>query len=210
MKKVIYSFIFLLMGIGSIQAQTAKEWLDKVEVKYTGATSYYIKFDFTHTNQGKSQKQAGELFSLKNKYNLNIDKINQIYDGKRLITIAKDDKEITISDASNTDDFLTPTKILSTYKTDYQYALDKKQTIGGAVIQFIKLTPKQSNSHLKYCLLGVNTSDNQIYQYQEINKDGATTTITVKEYLENLIIHKSYFNFDANKYKPKGYVITQL
>lgn len=206
-KNIYFALTLFIVGISSLQAQTAKEWLGKVEAKYNNATSYYIKFDFS---SGGTNKKDGEIFSLKSKYNLNMGNLNQIYDGKRLITIDNDDKEITLSDASNTDDFLTPTKILSSYKTHYTYALDKRQTIGGSTIQFIKLTPKQSNGALKYSLLGINTSNNQIYQYQEINKDGSTTSITVKEYLENLIIHKSYFNFDANKYKPKGYMITQL
>lgn len=210
MKKIFFSFILLLVGVGMVNAQTAKEFLDKVHTKYQNAQSYYIKFDFDYQNSGQNQKKTGEVYSSKQKFNLNVDDVNQIYDGKKLYTIAKDEKEVVISDASNTDDFLTPTKVLSSYKTGFQSSLDKKQTIGGQTIQYIKLTPTTKNSPMKYCLLGINTKNNQIYSFQEFGKDGSKTSITVKEYLENLIIHKDYFNFDQKKYKSKGYIVTQI
>ena len=210
MNKLFYSFIFLLVGVGMVNAQTAKEFLDKVHNKYQNAQTYYIKFDFDFQNAGNNQKKTGEVYSSKQKFNLNVDDINQIFDGKKLYTVAKDEKEVMISDASNTDDFLTPTKVLNSYKTGFQYTLDKKQTISGQPIQFIKLTPTTKNSPMKYCMLGINTKNNQIYSFQEVAKDGSKTSITVKEYLENLIIHKDYFNFDQKKYKSKGYIITQL
>lgn len=186
--------------------QNAKGLLDKVKSKYNNATTYYIKFDFD--NGGKTT--TGEVFTAKQKFNLNVMDINQIYDGKKLYTVSKDDKEVVVSNSENVDDLLTPTKILNSYATEFDYSLDKKQTIGGKTIQYIKLTPKKSNKSIKYALLGINTSNNEVYQYKEVNSSNQTTTITVKEYLENLIIHKTYFNFDANKYKSKGYIITQL
>ena len=210
MKKYIFSFMLLFVGIGIVNAQTAKQWLDKVQQKYQNAQTYYIKFDFEHLANGKTQSQSGEVFAAKQKFNLNVNDVNQIFDGKKLITVAKDDKEVVISNATNTEDFLTPTKVLNSYKTGYQYALDKKQTINGQSIQLIKLTPTTQNSSMKYSVLGVNTKNNQIYSYQEFSKDGSKTSIIVKEYLENLIIHKDYFNFDQKKYKSKGYIVTQL
>ena len=210
MKRTLFSFILLLVGVGMVNAQTAKQWLDKVYTKYQNAQSYYIKFDFEHQSSGKTSQQTGEVYSAKQKFNLNVNDVNQIYDGKKLYTISKDEKEVVISNASNTEDFMTPTKVLNSYKSGYQYTLDKKQTVGGKTIQYIKLTPTTQNSSMKYSILGVVTNSNQIYSYQEISKDGSKTLITVKEYLENLIIHKDYFNFDQKKYKSKGYIVTQL
>lgn len=117
MKKYIFSFMLLFVGIGIVNAQTAKQWLDKVQQKYQNAQTYYIKFDFEHLANGKTQSQSGEVFAAKQKFNLNVNDVNQIFDGKKLITVAKDDKEVVISNATNTEDFLTPTKVLNSYKT---------------------------------------------------------------------------------------------
>ena len=209
MKKIIYTFILLLVGVGTLNAQSAKQILDNVYAKYTGASSYYIKFDFNSTVNGKTVNRTGEVYSLGKKFNLNVGDINQIFTGTKLYTVAKDDKEVTISDASNTDDFLTPTKVLNTYRSGFSYALTDKKTVGGKTIQYIKLTPTGASS-MKSCTLGVNTSNNQIYDYKEIGKNGETTSIVVKDYVQNLLIHKSYFNFDQKKYKSQGYIITQL
>lgn len=209
MKKIIFTFILLVFGVASINAQTAKQILDNVYTKYTNANSYYIKFDLKHTLNGKVNSNSGEVFSMKQKFNLNVGDINQIFTGTKLYTISKDDKEVTISDTSNSDDFLTPTKILNNYKTGYTYTLANKKSIAGNNIQFIKLTPTNSST-IKYSILGVNISNNQIYDYNEFGKNGETTSVTVKDYVENLLIHKSYFNFDQKKYKSQGYVITQL
>ncbi|WP_313579720.1 outer membrane lipoprotein carrier protein LolA [Chishuiella sp.] len=209
MKKIAITFVILMFGAISINAQTAKQILDNVYAKYTNANSYYIKFDLKHSLNNKTNTNIGEVFSMKQKFNLNVGDINQIYTGTKLYTISKDDKEITISDTSNSDDFLTPTKILNNYKTGYTYTLSNKKTVGGNTIQFIKLTPIKSST-VKYSVLGVNVSNNQIYDYNEYGKNGETTSVTVKDYVENLLIHKSYFNFDQKKYKSQGYVITQL
>jgi len=209
MKKLIYTFIFLLIGVGTTNAQSAKQLLDQVYEKYTNLSTYYIKFDFNHTVNGKTTKQSGEVFSMKQKFNLNVGDINQIFTGTKLYTVAKDDKEVTVSDASNSEDFLTPTKILNTYRTGFNYAFSDKKTIAGKTIQYIKLTPTTSST-MKYCVLGVNTTNNQIYDYNEYGKNGETTSIIVKDYVQNLLIHKSYFNFDQKKYKSQGYIITQL
>ena len=209
MKKLIYSFILLLVGVGTLNAQSAKQILDKVYAKYTNASSYYIKFDFSATANGKSTSRSGEVFSMNKKFNLNVGDISQVFTGTKLYTVSNDDKEVTISDALNTDDFLTPTKVLNTYRSGFSYALTDKKTVGGKTIQYIKLTPT-TTSTMKYCTLGVNTANNQIYDYKEFGKNGETTSIVVKDYVQNLLIHKSYFNFDQKKYKSKGYIITQL
>ena len=209
MKKLIYAFILLLVGVGTLNAQSAKQLLDKVYAKYTDANSYYIKFDFNSTVNGKTVNRTGEVYSLGKKFNLNVGDINQIFTGTKLYTVAKDDKEVTISDTNNTEDFLTPTKILNNYRSGFTYVLSNKKTVGGKTIQYIKLTPTTTSS-MKYCTLGVNTANNQIYDYKEVGKNGESTSIVVKDYVQNLLIHKSYFNFDQKKYKSQGYIITQL
>ena len=47
-------------------------------------------------------------------------------------------------------------------------------------------------------------------EMQALAEAGHVASIVVKDYVQNLLIHKSYFNFDQKKYKSKGYIITQL
>lgn len=208
MTKYIFSILTLLFISVSVQAQSAKELLDQVSNSYTKIPTYYIKFEVKES--GNAKAETGEVYASKEKYNLNVMGINQIYDGKTLYTISKEDKEVTVSTpAKDSEDLLTPVKILGMYKTGYKYELEKTSTVGGEKIQFIKLTPT-GNSDISSISVGINTKNKTLYQYKENHKNGGSRTITVKDYLENLIIPKPLFKFDKSKYESDGYIVTQI
>lgn len=208
MLKILLSSFFALSLVLSVQAQTAQEWLDRVSNTYNQASSYYINFEFQF-NEG-DEVQIGELFAVKEKFSLQVMDITQMYDGKLLYTISKDDKEVTIlKPDENSNDFLTPTKILYTYKNNFTPTLDKTTTIDGVKVQQIKLTPKQSNEY-DYIMIAIDVSTQTIKMYNEYLKSGETRSIKVKEYLESLIIPRALFKFDQSKYEKDGYIVTQL
>lgn len=207
MKKYLFFLTFSMAFFSIAQAQTAQEWLDRVSATYNKANSYYIKFEL---KDGNSKTEIGEIFAVKEKYSLEILDIQQMYDGKTLYTISKDDKEITVSKpAPNSDDFLTPTKVLALYKTNFKASLDKTATVGGKSLQYIKMTPS-GKAEADYVMVAIDTKNNTLYEYKEFLKGGGTRTIQVKEYLENLIIPKSLFKFDQPKFEKDGYIVTQL
>lgn len=208
MLKILLSSFFALSLVLSVQAQTAQEWLDRVTNTYNQASSYYINFEFQF-NEG-DEVQIGELFAVKEKFSLQVMDITQMYDGKLLYTISKDDKEVTIlKPDENSNDFLTPTKILYTYKNNFTPTLDKTTTIDGVKVQQIKLTPKQSNEY-DYIIIAIDVSTKTIKMYNEYLNSGETRSIKVKEYLESLIIPRALFKFDQSKYEKDGYIVTQL
>lgn len=208
MLKILLSSFFALSLVLSVQAQTAQEWLDRVSNTYNQASSYYINFEFQF-NEG-DEVQIGELFTVKEKFSLQVMDITQMYDGKLLYTISKDDKEVTIlKPDENSNDFLTPTKILYTYKNNFTPTLDKTTTIDGVKVQQIKLTPKQPNEY-DYIMIAIDVSTQTIKMYNEYLKSGETRSIKVKEYLESLIIPRALFKFDQSKYEKDGYIVTQL
>lgn len=208
MLKILLSSFFALSLVLSVQAQTAQEWLDRVSNTYNQASSYYINFEFQF-NEG-DEVQIGELFAVKEKFSLQVMDITQMYDGKLLYTISKDDKEVTIlKPDENSNDFLTPTKILYTYKNNFTPTLDKTTTIDGVKVQQIKLTPKQSNEY-DYIIIAIDVSTQTIKMYNEYLNSGETRSIKVKEYLESLIIPRALFKFDQSKYEKDGYIVTQL
>ena len=208
MLKILLSSFFALSLVLSVQAQTAQEWLDSVSNTYNQASSYYINFEFQF-NEG-DEVQIGELFAVKEKFSLQVMDITQMYDGKLLYTISKDDKEVTIlKPDENSNDFLTPTKILYTYKNNFTPTLDKTTTIDGVKVQQIKLTPNQPNEY-DYIMIAIDVSTQTIKMYNEYLNSGETRSIRVKEYLESLIIPRALFKFDQSKYEKDGYIVTQL
>lgn len=204
-----YPFLLIFITISVFgNAQTAEAILDKVGKTYQNASSYYIKFEFSdNENQAK---EIGELFASKEKYNVELMDIRQMFDGKSLYTVSKEDKEITVSQpSSESNDFLSPTKILNIYKTNFKVALDKTENIDGKKVQYLKLTPKK-NSEIKFAIIGIYLDSNTLYSYKETYGNNAYRIFTVKEYMENLIIPKALFKFDQSKYEKDGYIVTPL
>lgn len=195
--------------MGLTFGQNAKEWLDKVNAVYQKTPSYYIKFEVQSSEQ-PNEVEVGELYAVKEKYSLHIMDIQQMYDGKYLYTLSKADKEATISKPKpDSDDFLTPTKVLGMYQLDYHADLETSTTVAGKKIQRIKLTPIRA-SEINYITVGVDAENYTLVDYKELHKDGSSRSIAVKEYLENLIIPRALFKFDQSKYEKDGYIVTHL
>jgi len=208
MKKFVFSILASMLAFGFLNAQTAQQWMDKVSENYQKIPTYYIKFELKES--GAQKAHTGELFAAKERYSLDVMDIKQIYDGKMLYTVSKEDKEVTVSTPEpDSDDLLTPTKILKMYKSGFQLSLGKTETIAGEKIQFIKLIPT-TNSEVESILVGVNVKNNTLQQYKEFYRNGNSRFITVKEYLENLIIPRALFKFDQSKYEKDGYIVTSI
>jgi hypothetical protein len=91
--------------------------------------------------------------------------------------------------------------MLSFYEDGYTYKMDIIQDVKGRKIQYVKLTPIDSNSEIKNVLLGIDAQTKHIYNLIEIGKNGTKTTLTVNSFKTNEPISKSLFTFDKNKYK---------
>ena len=120
-----------------------------------------------------------------------------------------EDEEVSIT--SNIDDennTITPSKMLSFYEDGYTYNLDIEQDINGRKIQYVKLTPIDSNSEIKNMLLGVDAQTKHIYNLIQVGKNGTKTSLTVISFETNQPLPKTFFTFDADKYKD--YYINNL
>ncbi len=97
--------------------------------------------------------------------------------------------------------------MLTFYKQGHNYDWDILQNIQGRKIQFVKLTPIDTNSEIKSILLGIDVETKHIYKLIETGKNGTKTTITVNSFKTNQPLSKTLFTFDENKYKNDGYYI---
>ena len=211
MKKITLIFTLFIYAISFGQDSKAKALLDEVSQKAKSYDNISIDFKYVLDNAAENIKQEtrGDVVMQGDKYRLNILGATRIYDGKTLYSISPDDEEVTIS-TENPDDenSITPSKMLSFYEDGYTYKMDIIQDVKGRKIQYVKLTPMDSNSEIKNVLLGIDAQTKHIYNLIEIGKNGTKTTLTVNSFKTNEPISKSLFTFDRNKYKD--YYINQL
>tara|TARA_R110002020_G_scaffold85914_3_gene211753 strand:+ start:65352 stop:66017 length:666 start_codon:yes stop_codon:yes gene_type:complete len=196
------------LGYANAQDSKAKSLLDEVSTKVKGYDNIYIDFKYSLTNeaQGVDQETRGDVTLDGDKYKLSLMGTTQIYDGKKLHTIVPEDEEITISTQDPADDdAITPSKMLTFFNKGYTYKWDIDQDVNGRKIQYIKLTPIDTNSEIKQALLGVDAQTKNIYRLIMSQKNGTKITITVNSFKTDQPIATNMFVFDESKY-PDYYI----
>lgn len=212
MKKIFFVLALIISGITFAQNDTkAQTLLNEVSEKVKGYDNIAIVFKYVleNTSENIKQETRGDLTMQGDKYMLNILGVTRVFDGKKLHTISKEDEEVTIStENDNEEDTITPSKMLSFYEEGFTYKMDIVQNIKGRKIQYVKLSPMDSNATIKYILLGIDAETKHIYNLIEIGKNGTKTTLTVNSFKTNEPISKTLFTFDESKYKD--YFINKL
>tara|TARA_B110000459_G_scaffold80059_1_gene89995 strand:- start:170 stop:814 length:645 start_codon:yes stop_codon:yes gene_type:complete len=213
MRNYILLLWTLFSFIGQAQSRTseAQQLLDEVSAKVKSYDSMTLEFKYVleNTEENIHQETRGDVTLQNDKYVLNILGITRIYDGKSLVTISAEDEEVTISSNNTTDEnTITPSKLLSFYKEGYTYNMDINQNIMGRKIQYIKLIPIDSDSEIKYVLLGIDSSTKHVYNLIEIGSNDTKTTLTINSFKTNQPLSKTFFEFDVKNYSD--YYINKL
>ena len=211
MKKVVTFLLMFMFSITFAQDNDAKNLLNKVSEKVKSYDNIFIDFKYVLQNvaENVNQETRGDVVIQGDKYKLNILGITRIFDGKTLYSISPEDEEVTIStDNSDDENSITPSKMLSFYEDGYTYKMDIVQNAKGRKIQYVKLTPIDSNSEIKHILLGIDANTTHIYNLIETGKNGTQTTLTVNSFKTNEPLSKTLFTFDESKYKD--YYINNL
>lgn len=211
MKTVISILIILASSIS--YGQQATTLLSEVSAKVRSYDNIQIKFKYNLTNQkeGVNQQTFGDLTLLDDNYVLNMLDITRMFDGTSIYTIVPEDEEVTISLYNPEDEKdITPSQMLTFYEKGYDSKMGIIENIKGRKIQFVKLTPIDSNAEIKKIHLGIDTKTKHIYKLIQIDSKETKYTLTVQSFKTNLPLSKSLFTFDQQKYTADGYYINQL
>ncbi len=208
-KLLLLMLISITTGAMGQNADKAKQLLDEVYGKVKSYENIMVDFKYVLTNSeaGINNETRGDVTMEGEKYIGNFFGSKQLFDGKKVYTIVPENEEVTIEDQTDDENALTPSKMLTFYKKGFNYQWDILQNVQGRKIQFIKLTPIDSNSEIKSILLGIDVETKNIYKLIDTGKNGTITTITVNSFKTNQPLSKTLFTFDENKYKDDGYYI---
>jgi len=204
MKNLIIIAFIAIGFIGFAQSdEQAEALLSEVSTKIKAYKNISLdfKYELNNASENINQETRGDVVIEGEKYKLNILGVTRIFDGETLYSISPEDEEVTIS-SDNTEDesTITPSKMLSFYEDGYTFNLDITQTVKGRKIQYVKLNPIDTNSEIKYVLLGIDATTKHIYNLIEAGKNGTKTTLTVNSFKTDEPISKTLFTFDESKY----------
>ena len=204
MRNLIVLAFLALGSTGFAQSDAKAEALLKevsTKIKAYKTISLDFKYELNNVSENINQETRGDVVIDGEKYKLNILGVTRIFDGKTLYTISPEDEEVTIS-SDNTEDesTITPSKMLSFYEDGYTFKMDIIQNVNGRKIQYVKLNPIDTNSEIRYILLGIDATTKHIYNLIEVGSNGTKTTLTVNSFKTDEPISKTLFTFDKSKY----------
>lgn len=204
------AFFLSLTAFGQ-NADKAKALLDEVYKKVNSYDNIQVDFKYALDNSETKthQETRGDVTMSGDKYLFNLFGAQQLYDGKKVYTIIPENEEVIIEDYTEEENTVTPSKMLTFYKSGHRYSWDIEQKTNGRMIQYVKLIPIDSKSEIKSILLGIDVQTKNIYKLIETGKNGTKTTITVNSLKTNQPLSKSLFTFDEAKYENQGYYIVR-
>ena len=192
--------------------QTAKSILDKASGTMSAYSNLSMDFDYVLDNKAEDVKQemSGDVIIKGEKYIVNLFGSTQIFDGSKTYTIIPENEEVNISDEDlDEENTFTPSKFYSFYESGYTYKMDELKQIAGKKIQFVKLTPIDTDSEVTNILVGIDTKTNHIYQVIEIGVNQTRTILTAKNIKTNQEMNAAIFAFDQKKYEELNYMINK-
>ena len=192
---IFYALVLLIFGINNTFCQSAEEILKKAQEKSLILTNSYYKFIIESKLDNPILPITGELFTKGEKYFIDTNYIDQIYDGENIFTIVHENQEIIIGNSDIPLFNFTPHQLLNFFKEDHEldFISNSKKyiiratTLDDGIIYFISIN--SSNYSIEKIEMKDSTSD------QIIN------TFLTLTYDYNLSVPLSLFKFDINKYK---------
>ncbi|WP_029033529.1 LolA family protein [Salinimicrobium terrae] len=211
-KLVLVAVAFMtLMGVNAQSLKEAKQLLDEVSSKVESYDNIIIEFKYALENTADNVKHEtrGDVSLEGEKYLLNIMGTTRLFDGEKLYTIIPEDEEINISSYNpQVDQDISPSKMLTFYNNGYKSELGPVKDFKGRKIQYVRLTPINSNAEIKEILLGIDKQTKHIYNLIQTQENGTKVTITVNSFKTNQPLPQTLFNFKEDRYKD--YYINRL
>ncbi len=142
---IFYALVLLIFGINNTLCQSAEEILKKAQEKSLILTSSYYKFIIESKLDNPILPITGELFTKGEKYFIDTNYIDQIYDGENIFTIVHENQEIIVDNSDVSLFNFTPHQLLNFFKEDHQLDFISKSkkyiikatTLDDVIIYFI-------------------------------------------------------------------------
>ena len=190
---------FLLVGLFSFINLNGQnngiQVLEDVMNNAINVEDAYYKFNITSENENGLFPISGELYIKKDKYFIDTEEIDQIFDGNKLYTIIHENQEIIITSDSNTFFNFTPKQIFNFFKDDFEIEIEESQDV-----TYNLIARNLINEDLFYKII-IDSNLLSIKKIEIKNRDNQTmSSFLTLSYKFNLSLPSSLFKFDKNKF----------
>jgi len=193
--------VFLIFIISPVFSQSAEEILEIALERSLALNNSYYKFVIESEVESPLLPISGELFSKGEKYFIDTEDIDQIYDGKNIFTIVHENQEIIVGNSDFSLISFTPNQIFNFFLEDYMFNMESEKR------RYI-IEAKNRNENVIY-FITINSSNYSIekIEMKDSISDQIINTFLTLTYDYNLTVPLSLFKFDINNYN--NYILVQ-
>lgn len=197
---LVLSFLFS----GMIHAQSDKKAEELMESVVEKTASYEnLKAELAYTMVNKEmdidEKKSGIIYVKGDSYRIEMEGQIIISDGTTIWTFIVDSDEVMVSDVDESDESISPNKILTTYNEDYKAKFDQDNKYKNSDLKMINLKPNDGNQFEKLSLL-VNEKSLSLENFSVYDKSGNVFTYHIIDLQPNLELPDTTFTFNPADY----------
>ncbi|MDP1624094.1 MAG: outer membrane lipoprotein carrier protein LolA [Bacteroidales bacterium] len=194
----ILSLFSTCLAFSQTKDLKAATLLEEVSNKAKSYKSIKVDFSFSmeNTKAGIKEEKTGTLLVSGDKYKMSVAGQTVMCDGKTIWTYIKESNEVQINVLENKDDALTPSKLLTSYNSNYKSKIIKSPDPS---VESVELIPNTGKNFTK-AILGIDKAKKQIKSFILYDKSGNTFTYRIKTYLTDVPVADADFTFDVKKF----------
>jgi len=205
MKIIIKSFIIIgILFSAIVNAQSdkkAEELLEKVVNKTASYENLKAELAYTMVNHEMDidEKKSGIIYLKGDNYRIEMEGQIIISDGTTIWTFIVDADEVMVSDVDESDESISPNKILTTYNEDYKAKFDSDNKYKNSDLKLINLKPNEGNQFERMSLL-VNENNLSLENFSVYDKSGNVFTYHIINLQPNIELSDTTFAFNPDDY----------
>ena len=193
--------MFAFWGVQAQSKKQAEKLLQSVIDKVSSYNNFVADLSYTmvNTDMNINEKKSGKIFVSGNKYRIEMPGQTIISDGTTLWTYLEDSQEVMVSNMEDSDQSISPTKILTSYNKDYDAKFDKDATYKNSNLKLIDLKSSEGIKFEKMSVL-VNAKSLELENFSIYDKNGNVFTYHIINLKPNAELEAGTFTFDPKKY----------
>ncbi|MBM3437004.1 MAG: outer membrane lipoprotein carrier protein LolA [Bacteroidetes bacterium] len=207
MKKILLIAFALNYASAVVCQETDKgdkksnEILDRLTQKTEAYQTIKTEFSYLMKNAeaGVDEKTEGTLYVKGDKYRLVIAGQIVICDGTTIWTYIKDADEIQINAVENSEESITPNKLLTSYNKDYKSKFVKETFQYGTTVNIVDLTPIEGKTYSSVRVI-IDKAKDQLLEITIFDKNGSTYSYLINKFEPNVTLNDSQFTYTASEF----------
>jgi outer membrane lipoprotein carrier protein len=185
-------------GRGDRKSNEILERLTKKTESFKTIRAEFV-YKMENTEAGVSEQTEGTLLVMGDKYRLNIAGQTVISDGVTIWTYIPDADEVQINSAEESEESISPNKLLSSYTKDYRSKFIKEDFLYGTTVNVVDLTPEEGKSFYKVRLI-IDKAKDQLKDVTIFEKNGSTFSYVIRKFETNVDADDHKFTFNKNDF----------